>query len=135
MVPMARLYRLRTMRNNASRMNLFLRLILNALAVLIVARIVPGIYVSGFVPAFFAGLAIVVVNTVLRPILQVLALPFSILTLGFFALVVNAVLFWLAATFVPGVVVTGFWPAFWGAIVFWLVSLVTNAFFRDPERV
>ncbi len=112
-------------------MHLLLRLLFNMLAVLIVARVVPGISVTGYGPAFFAGLAIAVINTVLRPILQILALPASILTLGFFALVVNALLFWLASTFVPGFTVSGFWPAFWGAIVFWLVSLITNAFLAD----
>ena len=115
-------------------MNFLLRLLLNALAVLIVAKLVPGISVSGYGPALFAGLAIAVINTVLGPILHILALPFSVLTLGFFALVVNALLFWLAASFVPGFYVAGFWPAFFGAIVFWLVSLVTGVFLGREER-
>lgn len=115
-------------------MQLLLRILLNALALIIVARVVPGISVSGYLPAIFAGLAIAVINAVLRPVLHILALPFSILTLGLFALVVNAFLFWLATAFVPGFVVAGFWPAFWGAIVFWLVSLVTGALLSSEKE-
>ncbi len=115
-------------------MNLLLRLLLNALAVLVVAWLVPGITVNSYLAAMFAGLAIAVINSVLRPILQLLALPFSILTFGFFALVVNAALFALAARFVPGFDVAGFWPAFFGSIVFWFVSLITNAFFGTEEK-
>ncbi|MBP7006150.1 phage holin family protein [Patescibacteria group bacterium] len=115
-------------------MKILLRLLLNMLAVIIVARVVPGIFVSGYMAAFLAGLAIAVVNTVLRPVLQILALPFSIITLGLFSLVVNAVLFWLAASFVPGVYVAGFWAAFWGSIVFSLVSLVTSVFLKGEKE-
>lgn len=116
-------------------MRLLLRLILNALAVVIVAWAVPGIIVTSYLSAILAGLVITVINAVLRPILQVLALPVTVLTLGFFALVVNALLFWLASTIVPGFFVTGFWPAFWGAIVFWLVSLLTNALLVETDAV
>ena len=115
-------------------MNLLLRLLLNTLAVLVVAWLVPGITVNSYTSALFAGLAIAVINSVLRPILHILTLPFSILTLGLFALVVNAALFALAARFVPGFEVAGFWPAFFGSIVFWLVSLVTNAFLGTEEE-
>ncbi len=114
-------------------MYILLRLLFNTLAVLIVARVVPGVSVTGYGPAFLAGIAIAIINTILRPILQILALPVSILTLGFFSLVVNALLFWLASSFVPGFTVSGFWPAFWGSIVFWLVSLITNAFLADGD--
>ncbi|MBP9747429.1 phage holin family protein [Patescibacteria group bacterium] len=115
-------------------MNLLLRLLFNTLAVLVVAWLVPGIVVTGYMAALFAGLAIAVINTVLRPILQFLALPFSFLTLGFFALVVNGFLFWLASRFVPGFYVAGFWPAFWGAIVFWAVSVITGSFLSEEEK-
>lgn len=122
------------MKTNFFSMRLLLRILLNALAVIVVAYVVPGISVAGYIPALFAGLSIAVVNSVLRPILHILTLPFSIVTLGFFALVVNGLMFWFAATFVPGFYVAGFWPAFWGAIVFWLVSLVTNAFLGSEKE-
>ena len=121
------------MKNNLFLMRLLLRILLNALAVIIVARVVPGISIAGYIPAIFAGLSIAVVNSVLRPILHILMLPFSILTLGFFELVVNGWMFWFVARFVPGFEVAGFWPAFWGAIVFLLVSLITNAFLGSEE--
>ncbi len=111
-----------------------IRILLNALAVLIVAWLVPGVSIAGYGPALFAGLALAVINAILRPVLQLLALPVSIVTLGFFALIVNGFLFWLASRFVPGFVVAGFWPAFWGAIVFWLVSLVTNRFVYQGDE-
>ena len=115
-------------------MRLLLRLLLNALAIIIVARIVPGIHVDNFLSAFLAGLVIAIINTTLRPIMQVLSLPATVLTLGFFALIVNAVLFWLASALVPGFVVVGFWAAFWGSIVFWILSMFTNAFLASELK-
>lgn len=107
-------------------MILLVRLFLNALAVMLVAYLVPGVHVRDFPHAFYAAIALGIVNAVLRPILQLLSLPVTLLTLGIFSLVVNALLFWLASAFVPGFDVHGFAAAFWGSLVFWIVSWLSN---------
>lgn len=115
-------------------MGFVIRLIVNALALIVVAYLVPGIHVSGFVGALVAALILGIVNAILRPILVILSLPLEILTLGLFTLVINALLFWLVGALHIGLDVAGFWPAFLGAIVMaivsWLLSLLTRGFDR-----
>lgn len=107
-------------------MYLLVRLFLNALAVMAVTRLVPGVSVQSFPYAFVAALVIAFVNALIRPIILLLSLPVNILTLGLFTLIVNALMFWLAASVSPGFRVEGFSAAFWGALVFWIVSWLTN---------
>ena len=108
-------------------MILLARLFLNALAVMFVTQLVPGVTIKDFPTAFLAALVLGLVNALLRPILEILSLPITILTLGLFSLVINALMFWLASKLVPGFVVSGFTAAFWGGLVFWVVSWVTNS--------
>jgi len=108
-------------------MQLLLRFVLNALAVLAAAYIVPGITVKSFWVALIAALVIGIVNALVRPILLILTLPINILTLGVFTLIINALMFWLAAYLVKGFDVANFTAAFLGALVFWIVSWFTNA--------
>ena len=116
---------------NRCRMGFLIRLIVNAVALLVVAYLIPGIHVSGFVGALIAALILGVVNAVLKPILVLLSLPLEILTLGLFTLVINALLFWLVGAIGFGMRVDGFWPAFWGALVMsivsWILSAITGA--------
>ena len=120
-------------------MGFLIRLVVNAIALIVVANIVPGIHVSGIGGAIIAALILGIVNAILRPILIVLSLPLEIVTLGLFTLVINALLFWLVGALHVGLDVAGFWPAFWGAIVMaivsWLISLVTGSLDRDRTRV
>jgi len=115
-------------------MGFVIRLIVNAIALIVVAYLVPGIHVSGFVGALVAALILGIVNAILRPILVILSLPLEILTLGLFTLVINGLLFWLVGALHIGLDVAGFWPAFLGAIVMaivsWLLSLLTRGFDR-----
>lgn len=110
-------------------MQLLLRWILNALALLLVTRVVPGVTVDGFYSALVVALVLGVVNALIRPILVLLTLPINLLTLGLFTLVINALLFWFVSTLVKGFHVSGFMAAFWGALVLWAVSWLTNALF------
>jgi len=110
-----------------------LRLFLNALTVMVVAYLVPGVTVRNFWAALFAAIVIGLVNAILRPVLKVLSLPLTILTLGLFSLVINALMFWLASKLVPGFDVAGFGPAFWGALLFWLVSWATNSLLAEKR--
>ncbi len=96
--------------------------LINAASLLLVAELLPGIVIEGLVRAMLAALVLGLVNVMLRPILQLLALPITLLTLGIFALVINGLCFWLVANMLEGFSVSGFWAAFWGALLYSLVS-------------
>ena len=115
-------------------MRFLLRLVVNAAAVFLAANLVPGIAVTGFGVALLAGLILGLVNAVIKPILIVLTLPFTIVTLGLFIFVVNAICLALVAWLVPGLTISGFWAALFGAIVISLVSWLLNAIVSDDER-
>jgi len=108
-------------------MHLLLRWILNALALLLVTRVVPGVTVDGFYSALIVALVLGIVNALIRPILIFLTLPINLLTLGLFTFVINALMFWFVSTLVKGFQVSGFTAAFWGALVLWAVSWITNS--------
>lgn len=112
-------------------MMLLFRWLLNALALLLVANLVPGIHVGSLYTALLVALVLGIINAVLRPLLLLLTLPITVLTLGIFALIVNALLFWLASTVVKGFMVDGFVPAFWGALLLWVLSWGTNMLLRE----
>ncbi|TAM75155.1 phage holin family protein [bacterium] len=114
-------------------MNLVLRLLLNAVALLVVARIVPGIHLASPISALIAALVLGVFNAILRPILIVLSCPLEVLTLGLFTLVINALLFLFASHLVPGFTIVGFSAAFWGAIVMAIISFFLALIFPVPR--
>lgn len=99
-------------------MELFIiQIVVVAVLLLVVARVVPVIEVDGFLNALLAGLALGIINALLKPLLVILTLPITVLTLGLFLLVINALLLRLAAVVVPGFRVSGFAAAFWGALL------------------
>ncbi len=107
-----------------------IRLTLNVLALILVASILPGIEVKGFIPAIAAALLLGIFNAVLRPVLILLTLPLSLLSFGLFILVINGFLLKLVAWMVSGFTVQGFWPAVFGALLIsgtsWLLNLLIN---------
>jgi putative membrane protein len=103
-------------------MHLLLVWLVNTVSLIAVAYLMPSIRVSDFVTALIAALVLGLVNTVIRPILVLLTLPVTLLTLGLFILVINGLLFWFVGSFVKGFVVEGFWAGFLGAIVYSLIS-------------
>jgi putative membrane protein len=105
-------------------MKLIVNWILSALALIIVAHVVPGFYVESFIAAMIAAVIIGFVNATIGLILKILTLPLTIVTFGIFWFVVNAILLKLAAAFSPGFQITGFLPALLGAIVLSLVNLI-----------
>ena len=105
---------------------LLARWLLNALALLLVAYLYPGVEVTGFGAALLAALVLGLVNAVVRPLLVLLTLPVTVLTLGLFLFVINAFLFWLVAEIVGGFRVTGFGAALVGSILYSLVTLLTS---------
>lgn len=115
-------------------MRFLIRVVLNAGAITLAAAFIPGIRVAGLVPALAAGLVFGLVNAVVRPILVVLTFPITLVTLGLFIFVVNALCFWLTSALVPGFDVAGFWPAFVGSLVTSLVGWVVSALVKERSH-
>ena len=107
-------------------MRFLARLFLNGLAILIAARLVPGLHLSGTGAALAAGALLGLVNVAVRPVLLLLTLPFTLVTLGLFIFVVNAICLWLTAALIPGFQIAGFWTALLGALVVSVVSWILN---------
>jgi putative membrane protein len=107
-------------------LSLIARWIINAAALLLIAYLYPGVEILGFGPALIAALVLGLVNALIRPILIVLTLPVTILTLGLFIFVINALLFWFVAEIVHGFAVRGFGAALVGSLLYSLFTLITS---------
>ncbi len=116
-------------------MGFLLRVAVNALAIVLAASILPGISVDGIVPALAAAVLLGLVNAFVRPVLLILTLPITLVTLGLFLLVLNGFCFWLVASLVKGFHVAGFGSALLGALVVSVVSWVVTAVISDSGRV
>ncbi len=115
-------------------MRLLVNWLLSALALLIVAHIVPGFYVQGFGSALIAALVIGLINATLGLFLKVITFPLTVVTLGIFWLVINALMLMVASALLQGFHVRGFGAAFVGAIVLALVNLGLKALVPKAER-
>ena len=113
---------------------LIARWIVNAAALVLVAYVYPGVQVESFTAALFAALVLGLVNAVIRPLLVILTLPVTLLTLGLFLFVVNALCFWLATALVHGFSVGGFGAALLGSILYSLLTLVTSWLLFPPRK-
>jgi putative membrane protein len=111
-------------------LRLFMHWLLSAVCLLLVARIVPGIFVSGLGTALIAAVVIGLVNGTLGVLLKLVTFPLSVLTFGIFWLVINALMLKFAALFVPGFEVRGFLPAFWGGVILSFLNLIVRYFLR-----
>lgn len=109
------------------------RWIINTLAVLVATHVVSGIHYDTVPSLFVASLLFGILITFLRPLLFLLTLPLVVVTLGLFVLFINAALLYLVGSLVKGFHVDGFWPAFWGALVISIVSLVLNTLTGSGE--
>jgi putative membrane protein len=114
-------------------MRFLLRLVLNGIAIIVAAWFVPGVHVAGPGPALIAGALLGLVNALIRPLLLILTFPFTLLTLGLFIFVVNAICFGLTAALVPGFNLDGFLAAFLGALVVTIVSWLLSALLPDKR--
>jgi putative membrane protein len=119
-------------------MKLLIRWVITSFSLFVAAWLVPGIRVAGQGWTIFAGMAIIVglVNATVRPLLKLLSCPLIILTLGFFALVINGLALWFASAiavnwFHVGFYVDGFWAAFFGALIVSIVSMILTALVRE----
>jgi len=100
-----------------------------AAALLVISNYVPGISVASFYTALVVGILWGILSFTLKPLLNILALPLNLITLGLFSFVINALLFWLLATFVAGFSVAGFIPALVGSVILSAVAWALHAVF------
>jgi putative membrane protein len=108
-------------------MRIILHWLINAAALFLLPYVFKWVTVESVQAALVAALVLGLVNALVRPILIVLSLPLTIVTLGLFIFVLNGLLFWAVLGFVDGVYATGFWGAFFGYMVFSLISLAIGA--------
>lgn len=114
-------------------MTLLVRWLINAIALLVIPYIVRSVYVDDFITALLVAVVLGLLNTLIRPILLLLTLPITLLTLGLFALVINGFMFWLAAQFVTGFYVAGFWSAFLAALLYSILTALANRLILPKE--
>jgi putative membrane protein len=119
-------------------MSFLIRLIVNAAALWVATRVVSGVtYMGDWLPFFGVAIVFGFVNAFIRPFAKILAFPLIILTLGLFSLVVNGLMLWLTSrlseTLALGFHVSGFWAAFWGALVVSIVSTVLSMMVSEDE--
>ena len=111
-----------------------LRLLIIMLGLFLASRLLPGVSIEGTGTFIFAALFLGVVNAIVRPVLFVLTLPITIITLGLFLFVLNAAMFGLVAAFLDNFVVAGFWSAVFGAIIVSITSTVASWFIGPDGR-
>jgi len=116
-------------------LQIILSLVLNAVALIVTAYIVPGFAVADFTAALLAAIVLGVVNTFIKPILSFITAPLTIVTLGLFAFVVNAVVLFLVSAVVPGFTINGWVPAILGAIVLSIAGAVLNSLLKDLGKL
>ncbi|HEX2342771.1 MAG TPA: phage holin family protein [Vicinamibacterales bacterium] len=112
-------------------MRILLSILLNALAIYVAAYLLDGIVLSGTAAALIAGLVLGIVNTFVKPVLILLTLPITLVTLGLFLFVVNAICLALTAWVVPGFEIAGFWSAVGGALIVSLVGWAVGGLRED----
>ncbi len=114
-------------------MRLLLVWILNAVALLAVTYLMPSIQVAGFGSALAAALVLGLINTLVRPVLTLLTLPLTVLTLGIFYLLLNGLLFWFASALLPGFQVAGFGSALIGALLYGVIAWALSTLIPAQE--
>lgn len=105
--------------------------VLSALCLLLVANFVPGFIVSGFGTALIAALVIGLVNGTIGMLLKIITFPLTLITFGLLWLLINALMLKFAAIFVPGFVVLGLWPAFWGGLILSVLNMIVRHLLKN----
>lgn len=117
-------------------MKLLIKLLLNGLAVFAMAALLPdnGIAISGYWYAIIVAIVLAVLNTFLKPLLVLFTIPITVVTLGLFLLVIDALILWLAGSLLDGFYVNGFWWALLGSLILALITSVLERLVYDEER-
>lgn len=114
-------------------MNLIIRLLITAVVAFLLTKILPGVEFAGFGTAIIFSVVLGLLNLFVKPILSLFGLPLTIITLGLFALVINAAIILIADYFIDGMAVDGFWWAFVFSILLTLVTSLANSMFADKD--
>lgn len=112
-----------------------IRVLIVAAGLWVASKLVPGVEITDGWSLLGAALVLGIINAVVRPVVIVLTLPLTILTLGLFLLVINAAMLSLVAWLLDGVMVAGFWPAFFGAIVVSITGWIASSFVGDNGKM
>ena len=112
-----------------------LRLLITALGLWVADRLLPGITITGTGSLIVSALLLGIVNAVIRPVILILTLPLTVVTLGFFVLIVNGISLGIAAWLVPGFQIAGLWSATLGAILVGLTSWAASAFIGGSGKI
>jgi putative membrane protein len=112
-----------------------IRIVIVAAGLWVASKLVPGVTINDAWSLVWAALILGIINAIVRPIIVILTLPLTILTLGLFLLVINAAMLSLVAWMLDGMTVSGFWSAFFGAIVVSITGWVASGFIGDNGRV
>jgi len=115
-------------------LRLLLVWLINAAALFLLPYVFPWVSVGSFTAALIAALVLGLINTLIRPVLVILTLPVTLLTLGLFIFVINGLLFWWVGSFVEGFRVGGFWSGVFGAIVYSLISWLLSALLLSKKK-
>lgn len=106
----------------------------NALVLMIIAYVVPGVQVASFFTALIVALVLALVNAVIKPLIIILTLPINILTLGLFTLIINGFLFWFVSSVVKGFTISNFWIAVLAALIYSIFSMIISSFGESQEK-
>ncbi len=112
-----------------------IRWLILTFAIIVTSYLLDGIYVSGFISAFFAAAILSMLNAFFRPILLILTLPINVLSLGFFTFVINALMLLMVSGVIPGFNVSGFWSAVFGSLLISVVSWGLTSFIGERGTV
>jgi putative membrane protein len=107
---------------------LLIHWVVSALCLLLVAHLIPGFRVSGFGTALIAAVLVGLINGTLGLLLKIITFPLTIITFGLFWFIINALMLQVAAFFIRGFEVNGFWPAFWGSLILSVLNMIVRAF-------
>ncbi len=116
-------------------MRLIISWLINTVALVVVANVVPGVSIRNSVVAMFAGLLLALFNFFLKPLIILITLPINVLSLGLFTLVINAFLLFLVSKMITGFVIETFLAAFLGALIVSAINIILNTFIRPSRQV
>jgi len=114
-------------------MNLIIRLLITAIVAFLLTKVLPGVHFEGFSTAVIFAVVLGLLNLIVKPVLSLFGLPLTIITLGFFALVINAIIILIADYFIDSMNIDGFWWAFIFSILLSIITSLVNSMFADKE--
>ncbi|MGI9653484.1 phage holin family protein [Chryseobacterium sp. RLHN22] len=114
-------------------MNLIIRLLITAIVAFLLTKVLPGVHFEGFSTAVIFAVVLGLLNLIVKPVLSLFGLPLTIITLGFFALVINAIIILIADYFIDSMNIDGFWWAFIFSILLSIITSLANSMFADKD--